>query len=71
MYAIYFLTNNNNNILCMLLYTKVYIYIYLQGVYDGAGSHHCGGTVFSMGAGHSPCQLISSMVNVLLIHYIL
>ena len=53
-------------------YIQSFISTYiLQGVFDWTYGHGCGGHIFGMGAGHPPCKLVSSMVNVLLICYIL
>ena len=58
---IFYLTNNNN-ILCTLLYTKVYIYA-LQSFHNGAGDPGVGGIPLGLGANHPPHQFISHMVN--------
>ena len=56
-----------NNTLCMLLHTKVYLYIYMQGFHHWTCCHGCGGHMVCLGAGNAPHKLISNTVNVLLI----
>ena len=48
----------------MLIYTKVYGYIGLQGFHDRIGDvcHHDGGS--GLGVGHPPCKFVSSMVEI-------
>ena len=55
-----------NNISCTLLHMKVYGYICLQGLYCGAGGLCHDGSGSGMGAGHPPCELISSTVEICL-----
>ena len=53
----------------MLLCTRVYGYICLQGFYDGTSNICLGGSGLGMGVDHPPCKFISSVVEIWL-HFV-
>ena len=44
----------------LTIYKVLYIHVALQGIFDRPCGNACCSPLSGMGAGHAPCQLISS-----------